>query len=281
MVLARGDAYPLDFYSASEKAKKVNVLAKFSPFIYILLIAGAEVITSFFDYRLGFFCHCVIIFTLFGHAVFSYPVEKNRSYLLVSIALAPLIRIISLYAPLSTFEVLYWFAILSSSISFAIILLISIQHLNKQDIGLVLKLRQFPVQLAICFTGLPFGYIEFLILKPDPLVEVLSFRSLIFPVIILLVCTGFVEELIFRGIIQHNAIKYFNLSTGIFFVSLLFTIMHIGNLSLLDVVFVFLIGYFYAYSVKFTGSIVGVSISHGLTNVILFLVMPLLWTVLI
>ena len=118
-------------------------------------------------------------------------------------------------------------------------------------------------------------------MKPDPLVEVLSFRSLIFPVIILLVCTGFVEELIFRGIIQHNAIKYFNLSTGIFFVSLLFAIMHIGYFSLLDVVFVFLIGYFYAYSVKFTGSIVGVSISHGLTNVILFLLMPLLWTVLI
>ncbi len=53
MVMRRGDAYPLDFYSASEKAKKVILLAKFSPFIYILLIAGAEVITSFFDYSLG------------------------------------------------------------------------------------------------------------------------------------------------------------------------------------------------------------------------------------
>jgi len=59
----------------------------------------------------------------------------------------------------------------------------------------------------------------------------------------MLVYTGFLEELIFRGIIQHNAIKYFKPGIGIFFVTLLFAVMHIGNLSFLDVAFLFFIGY--------------------------------------
>ena len=250
---------------------------KLSIFIYILSIAAVEFIISFLDPNWGLFCHGVIMFTLFGHAAFLYPAEKYTSYLLMSIALAPLIRIISLYAPLSEFYFLQWFPILSVPLFFGAFLLILFQHLNERDIGLVLKLRQVPLQVAICIVGIPLGFIEYLILKPNPLIEELSFRSLIAPIMIMLVCTGFAEELVFRGIIQHNAIRCFNSGLGIFFISLLFAVMHIGNFSLLDVVFVFLIGYFYAYVVKFTGSIIGVSISHGLTNIVLFLIMPLIW----
>ena len=252
---------------------------KLSPFIYLLLITAAELITAFINPKWGLFCHGVILFTLAGHAAFLYPTEENSSYFLMSIALAPLIRIISLYAPLSKFYFLQWFLILSIPIFFAAILMILFQHLNEQDIGLVLKLKQFRLQLAIICTGIPFGFIEYFILKPNPLVVELSFRSLFAPIVIMLVCTGFTEELIFRGIIQHNAIKYFNPGLGIFFTSVLFAVMHIGNLSLLDVVFVFFIGYFYGYMVKFTGSIIAVSISHGLANIVLFLLMPVLWAV--
>lgn len=252
---------------------------KLFPFIYLLSITAAELITAVINPNWGLFCHGVILFTLAGHAAFIYPTEENSSYFLMSIALAPLIRIISLYAPLSRFYFLQWFLILSIPLFFAAILMISFQHLSEQDIGLVLKLKQFHVQLAIIFAGIPFGCIEYFILKPNPLVVELSFRSLFAPIIIMLVCTGFTEELLFRGIIQHNAIKYFNPGLGIFFATVIFAVMHIGNMSLLDVVFVFFIGYFYGYAVKFTGSIIAVSISHGLTNVVLFLLLPVLWVI--
>jgi hypothetical protein len=248
------------------------------PFSYLLLIVAAELITSLVNPNWGLFCHGVIMFTLFGHAAFLYPAKKQSSYLLMSIALAPLIRIISLYAPLSKFYFLQWFLILSIPLFVSAFLLILFQHLNERDIGLVFKLRQIPSQLVISCTGILFGYVEYHILKPNPLIEELSFRSLIAPIIIMLACTGFMEELIFRGIIQHNAIEYFNSPLGIFFPTILFTVMHIGNLSVFDIMLVFLIGYFYAYAVKCTGSIAGVSISHGLTNIFLFLLMPLLWT---
>ena len=258
------------------KSKTQNAVAKFSPFIYLLLITAAEWLVSY-NPNWGLFLHGVIMFALFGHAAFLYSEDKNSSYLFMAIALAPLIRIISLYAPLSEFYFLQWFPILSIPIFFASFLLILFQHLNERDIGLVLKARQIPVQIAIGFTGIAFGYIEYLILKPNPLILELSFRSLFAPVIIMLICTGFAEELVFRGIIQHNAIRYFKPWLGILFTTVLFAVMHIGNWSLLDVVFVFFIGYFYGYCMRLTGSIIGTSISHGVTNVVLFLIMPLLW----
>ena len=255
----------------------LKAVAKFSPFIYLLLITAAEWLVSFIP-SWGLFFHGVIMFTLFGHASFLYTEEdKNSSYLFMSIALVPLIRIISLYAPLSKFYFLQWFPILSIPLFFAAFLLILFQHLDEQDVGLVFKSRQIPLLLAIACTGIPFGFIEYFILMPNPLILELSFRSLISPIIIMMICTGFAEELVFRGIIQHNAIRYFNSGLGIFFATALFAVMHIGNWSLLDVVFVFFVGYFYAYVVKFTGSIIGVSISHGLANVVLFLIMPLIW----
>ena len=58
------------------------------------------------------------------------------------------------------------------------------------------------------------------------------------------------------------------------YVSTLFAIMHMGVHSWLDVAFVFGVAMFFAGVVKRTGSLFGVSLAHGITNVILFLVIP-------
>jgi len=61
---------------------------------------------------------------------------------------------------------------------------------------------------------------------------------------------------------------------GILFVAVLFASMHIGYLSILDLGLVFVVGLFFGIVVNKTGSIFGVTVSHGLTNVILYLVAP-------
>jgi hypothetical protein len=58
-------------------------------------------------------------------------------------------------------------------------------------------------------------------------------------------------------------------------VSAIFSILHLGN-SWHDCLFAAVVGVMYALVVKKTGSIYGVSISHGLINIVLFLVMPYL-----
>ena len=45
-----------------------------------------------------------------------------------------------------------------------------------------------------------------------------------------------------------------------------------GFLSWIDVTFVFIVALFFGWVVKKTGSLLGVTLSHGITNIVLYLV---------
>jgi membrane protease YdiL (CAAX protease family) len=83
-----------------------------------------------------------------------------------------------------------------------------------------------------------------------------------------------IEELLFRGLLQHTFTETMG-ACGIFVVSAIFSILHLGN-SWHDCLFAAVVGVMYALVVKNTGSIYGVSISHGLIKAVLILVMPYL-----
>jgi hypothetical protein len=61
---------------------------------------------------------------------------------------------------------------------------------------------------------------------------------------------------------------------GIVYVSVLFAILHMGFHSVLDVLFVFGVAMFFGWAVKKAGSLLGMTLAHGLTNIMLFLIFP-------
>ncbi|MBU4361488.1 CPBP family intramembrane metalloprotease, partial [bacterium] len=61
---------------------------------------------------------------------------------------------------------------------------------------------------------------------------------------------------------------------GILAVSIVFASLHIGHLSLIDVIFVFGVAIFFSIIVLKTNSIIGVALAHGITNVALYLIWP-------
>ena len=77
----------------------------------------------------------------------------------------------------------------------------------------------------------------------------------------------------FSAVLQRSAVEAFGWR-GIVYISLLFAILHIGFLSWVDVIFVFGVGMFFGWWVKKTGSLLGVTLAHGLTNVTLYLIAP-------
>ena len=133
-----------------------------------------------------------------------------------------------------------------------------------------------PIQLVVALSGLIFGVAEYYILRPEPMITELTWQALLLPVLIVGGCTGFVEELIFRGVLQRSAVALFR-GWGIVYVSLLFAILHMGFMSWLDVVFVFIVALFFGWMVKKTGSLLGVTLSHAITNIILFLIAPFIF----
>ena len=275
--------------------------------IYLLAVAIAEVITVFVQPVWGIVCHAIVLVAVVLHSAVIVKktvevtkeklvdfyqqslaarltgerftaVDTKESFepdfyrqLILSLALVPLVRIISLSMPLVNIPQIWRFPIIYAPLLVAAIVVVRILGLRAREVGL--NFSSFPVQLAVGLSGLLFGVIEYFILAPEPMVIELTWREVWLPALIFLMCTGFVEEFIFRGVLQRTAVEAFGWR-GIIYVSLLFAVLHMGFLSLIDVVFIFFVALFFGWVVKKTGSLLGVTLAHGIINILLYLVVP-------
>lgn len=242
---------------------------------YVAVLTTAELLTTYIDAQLGLLAHAILLtFVLIMTARWwDHPLHR----LFICLVFGPLIRIISLSLPLAAFEFMYWLLITSIPLFVTAFMGIRLIRLSGNDVGYNLGRGRFGVltEVAIGLTGLPLGYMEYVILRPEPLISTLSWEYLWLPALIILISTGLMEELVFRGMMQHTAKEALG-SIGILIVALVFAILHIGYKSVPDLVFVFTVGLFYGWVVNRTGSILGVTISHGLINTMLFIVFPVL-----
>jgi uncharacterized protein len=236
---------------------------------YLGLVAIAELLIIYVSPQVGMLLDAVLLIALIVHGSMSRFAAERR--LLLALTLAPLTRLLSLSLLLPSIPRLAWYSIVSLPLSIATVLLIRYLRLSRAQLGL--RFDNLPLQLMVMCAGLGLGALEYLILSPEPLVGSLSWRDLFVAVLTLMIFTGLVEELIFRGLLQAVALPALQRS-ALIYVSLLFAVLHVGNLSLVDVCFAFGVGLLFAYVVRWSGSILGVSLAHGLTNVTLFLIIP-------
>lgn len=236
---------------------------------YLAALALAEVLTALVEPRLGLVLHGLLLVTLLLHAALNWG--RPARALLLSIAFAPLIRLLSLSLPLAGIPLLHWYLV--TSIPLFMAARIAMRTLGISWSGAGVNLRAWPLQLMVGLVGAVFGLVEYHILRPTPLVRSFTLDQLWLPALILLLSTGFMEELVFRGLMQPAARQALG-GQHIMYVSALFAVLHVGYRSLLDMVFVFGVALFFGYVVERTESILGVSLAHGVTNVVLYLVAP-------
>ena len=238
---------------------------------YLTFMILAEAITSFVDPVFGLVLHSIIMVSLLILSSLEYG-ENPSSKFFLSLSLAPLIRIISLSVPLTHFPRYAWYIVVNVPVLVAVLAMMRVQGVGFKDAGI--KFSKPLAQMGIALTGIPLGFIDYLILKPESIAQGLSFWDLTLLAIGLGLSTGFVEELVFRGLMQPSAVEVFGERLGLIGVAAVFAALHIGWLSMIDLVFVFSIGLFYGFATLKTGNIMGVSLSHGITNIVLFLVAP-------
>ncbi|MCP4536811.1 MAG: CPBP family intramembrane metalloprotease [Chloroflexi bacterium] len=243
---------------------------------YLALVTLAEVLTASIELRVGLaqgglVLHGILFAILLIHTSLTWGRPGYR--ILFSLAFAPLIRLLSLSMPLADFPRIYWYFIVSVPLFTATFIALGIMGFSRLELGLTLK--ALPLQAVVAFTGLSLGYIEYRILQPVPLASSLSWKELWGPALILLVCTGFIEELIFRGMMQVAVTRVLGSIWGVVYVALIFAVLHVGYQSLFDVVFVFGVALFFGLVKERTGSLLGVTLAHGMTNILLFLTLPL------
>jgi membrane protease YdiL (CAAX protease family) len=243
--------------------------------IYLLAIIAAEVVTIFLQPIAGIaFYTAILIIVLLDAAQID---EYFYGRLVLSLAIVPLVRIVGMSLPLADIPQIWWYPITYVPLLAAAIVLVRLLNYKPKDVGV--SFGFFPFQLLIGLVGVGLGIVEYLILAPEPLVTELTWQAAWLPALILLAATGFVEEFIFRGVLQRVATDVFG-GWGIVYISLIFATLHIGwiqtenPLTWVDVAFVFCVALFFGWVVKKTGSLFGVTLSHGIINIMMFIVAP-------
>ena len=245
--------------------------------IYLIFISAAEIVIAYNSMQLGLDLEFIILFALLVTS--SISESYNFSNLLRAMMILPLIRVIRLTLPVTQVNLLYVFLIIAFLLFATSFTIIRTQKLNRKKFGLILG--NIPVQLIIALSGFILGFIEYMILRPQPLISSFTLETVLFAGIILVISTGFAEELLFRGIIQKNAENLLGNIYGVIFTSILFTVFHIGWYSNLDILFVFGGSMIYGYIFQKTRSLFGITLSHGICNSVLYLIMPFIFPLII
>jgi len=240
------------------------------PLIYLMALTAAESLTVLILPQVGLILHGLLLIALIVHA--SLATRGPQQRLLWALTLAPLIRLLSLSLPLARIEIVYWYLIIGVPLLASTYVAARSSGYTAAKVGL--NARALPWQFLISLTGIGLGYTEYVILRPEPLATSLTLDQIWFPALVLFIFTGFLEEIIFRGVMQRAATESLG-RLGVLYVSIVFAVLHLGYQSVLDVVFVFLVAMFFGFVVTRTRSILGVTIAHGLTNIGLFIFFPL------
>jgi len=241
--------------------------------LYLAAITAAEALTVR-DPRVGLPLHALILGALLLHG--GWTPDEGLRRLLWGMTLTPLIRMLSLSLPLEGIPLPYWYAIIAAPIFAAVAVIVCSLGCSRGELGLTLRLRYLPLTLLMVPFGSALGVVEYLILLPRPLASTLTLAETWQPALILIIATGFFEELIFRGLIQSAAIRTLGAVGGILYVAVLFTSLHLGYLSAAELSFVFPVGLAFGVVAWRTGSILGPTLAHAANNVTLLLIAPLL-----
>jgi membrane protease YdiL (CAAX protease family) len=241
--------------------------------IYLVCISIAETVTTLVEPQLGMALHGLVLVALLIHGSSIHRGVLRRFLVLLSIA--PLIRILSLSLPLQKIglPLIYWYLVIGTLLFLAAFLAGRITDLQGNRIGW--SWRAWPLQAAVGLIGFGLGYLEYLILQPGPLAAYRTWVDIVTAALILLIFTGVLEEFIFRGLMQSASMQLMG-RFGLIYVAVLFAVLHLGYHSLLDVVFVLLVGLMFGWWVWKTHSLIGVSLAHGIANISLYVFFPIL-----
>lgn len=240
---------------------------------YLGAIAGAEVLVARGDVGVGIACDAVLIVALLNHYVWLGARPQRR--VLVALALLPLLRLLSV--TMTVPEAPYFDRYLLTGLPLLAAACLTARALGLTPGDLGLRLKRWPAQVAITLTGVPLSLAAYVLVHPQPLIARFDGPHLAAAAATLGVCVALVEELVFRGLLQHVASPLFG-RLGLLFSAAAFVSMYTGSSSPSYAAFMGVVGLFFGWCVQRTGSLWGVVLAHGGLIVGMTCVWPFIWS---
>jgi len=186
--------------------------------------------------------------------------------------LVPLFRIINLGMPVFFELTVYWFPLIYGTLIPA---LVFVDRINP-DIDVIPGWRRglLLVPVAILL-GLLLAEGESAIIQSEALIPTWSLGQLAMITVVMIFFVGFVEEYLFRGLLQDSLKREFGRWPALLVASAVFGLMHSGYGVPAEMAFAGGIGLVFGVAYEYLDSLVFITVTHGILNVFLFAVIPL------
>lgn len=241
--------------------------------LFVFLIVLTETIFTFVSISIGVIIYLTILISL----LIAVLMKNREPYqpLYSALTLIPLIRIISVSLPLTGIPEVFGIVAVSIPLFITGVMVAKIVGIKPKVIGF--KIGKLHKQLLIALLGLPLGFIQFYMLQLDVKYKVTAPEEILMWAIALIICVGLLEEFLFRGILFNVTNKLLDGNKAMYFTSLLYAALAISSKSLFNVISTFFISILFCRIFMWKQSIVGISLAHGIINITVYLVCPLIF----
>jgi len=239
------------------------------PTLPALLIVVAELLIFKGHIEAGIVLHATNLIAI----IFSSAYVADRTH--QALMLLPLFRLVNAAIPVFFELTLYSYALVYAPMFLPIYIILKSRRFSREEIGMTFSnfWPYFPLAVII---GLLLGLVEYHIIRPEMLVPQVDMKSVLALSLIMIFFVGVIEEFIFRSVLQTALVDWIGSTKGLLVASLLFGIMHSGYGLYSEMAFVSAAGLVFGLFFMKTKSLPLVALLHGVTNISLFLMVPML-----
>jgi membrane protease YdiL (CAAX protease family) len=197
---------------------------------------------------------------------------NNRIY--PALMLLPLFRLLNVAMPVFFDLTLYSYSMVYAPMFIPIYFLVKDGFVDRAEAGLTFKGFWFYLPLAIS-VGFALGWGEYNIIHPQLMTPGASIKDILILIITMIFFVGIVEEFIFRSSLQTVLEERLGPLVGLLLASVIFGFMHSGYQLPQELLYVSFAGVIFGLLFWLTKSLPIIALAHGVTNISLFLVVPM------
>ncbi len=241
------------------------------PWLFMAGLGVSEIISDVLAPLLGIWLHALLAGILLWRG--TRLTDRMWRYFYWILAILPLVRIISFAISAHSLPGVWYYVMAETPLMVAGFVGQRVTGVPWRQLG-VRWPRLALVGTVTVVSAPALGWVESRIIHPAALIPSLTWAHALLPSILLVIFTGVSEEILFRGLVQYYATRVLGRWTGVIFVALSWSLLHIGWQSGVDVVFVFFVGVLWGWVREKTQSLGPTAAAHGLANIVLFLIVP-------